>query len=339
MTRKPIEADYEALIAMLTYRRPHGSKSEKEFIKRFITSLGAEADAVGNRYLRVGNNPRVLWSAHTDSVHLTGGRQRIASKRAIMKLSKHEKTSNCLGADNAAGVWMLREMILAGVPGLYVFHRQEETGGKGSLHFAKENRHLLDGIQAAIAFDRRGTQSIITHQGWGMTASDGFATSLAYAIGMDHKPDDTGIFTDTANYSDIIAECSNVSVGFASEHSTNETLDLMYLMELRDAMVSIDLSNLVIEREPGDDGYSRNFRYQSRFSDPLDTEERLALTSGSSFSRLRELCRARADDVADFLEMNGVTPEDIEDHIWSSLGYSTYRKDTLSKEEIDEAAR
>jgi hypothetical protein len=336
---KPAHADYEALIAMLLYRRPHGSNSERDFIKRFITSLGAECDNQGNRYLKIGDSPRILWSAHTDSVHITAGKQRIALKGTKLKLHREEKESNCLGADNAAGVWMLREMILAGVPGLYVFHRQEETGGVGSKYFAAHNQHLLQGIEAAVAFDRRRTQSIITHQGWGMTASDAFARSLAFALGMDHKPDDGGIFTDTANYSDIIAECSNVSVGFVNEHSRDETLDVEYLFKLRDAVINADLSSLIIERTPGDDGWHNSFRsYNSRFSDPYDRET-MSLTSGSQFARLRELARSRPDDVADFLEMNGVTAEEIEDHIWSSLGYSTYPSDKLSKEEIDEAAR
>jgi hypothetical protein len=340
MARPLGRPDYAALVAMLQYRRPHGSNSERDFIRRFITSLGAECDEVGNRYLTVGKDPTIMWSAHTDSVHKMGGKQRISRKDNILKLHKQEKVSNCLGADNAAGVWMLREMILAGVPGLYVFHRQEETGGVGSSHFAKHNLHLLAGIKASIAFDRRNTKSIITHQGWGMTASDAFAKSLASAIGMGHKPDDTGIFTDTANYSDVISECSNISAGFFSEHSANETLDAQYLLDLRDAMISADLSSLVFEREPGDDGYSKSFRDPySRFSSVWDDDDDWPLTSGTQFNRLRELCRTRADDVADFLEMNGVTAEEVEDHIVRSLGYSEWVEKKLSKEEIKESAR
>jgi hypothetical protein len=326
--RTNVKPDYKALVAMLSYRRPHGSKAEKEFIKRFITSLGAVSDEFGNRYLTVGESPRVMWSCHTDSVHRMGGRQRVASKmvdeRYILKLSESEKTSNCLGADNAAGVWMMREMIIAGVPGLYVFHRQEETGGHGSTHFAKNSRHLLTGIEAAIAFDRRRKHSIITHQGWGMTASDEFANSLADMLGMGHKPDSGGIFTDTANYSDIIPECSNISAGFENEHSVNETLDVTYLLDLRDAIIDrFSENDLVIARTAGDDGYGKSgYHSFSSYRDPI--------TSGSDYHRLRELCRTRPEEVADWLEMNGVTPEEIEDHIFSSYGYSSFREDSTS---------
>ena len=46
----------------------------------------------------------------------------------------------------------MREMILAGIPGLYVFHRNEESGGAGSDWIARETPWELHGIKAAIAF-------------------------------------------------------------------------------------------------------------------------------------------------------------------------------------------
>jgi hypothetical protein len=246
-----METSMEDLIEMLRYRRPHQSRSEQKFINRFIKPLNVQQDEYGNLFKIVGEMPTILWSAHTDSVHREEGKQELAwLKDTRTLLLASDKESSCLGADNAAGVWILTQMIKANIPGLYVFHRAEEIGGKGSLHFVKHSRILLDGIEAAIAFDRRGTKSVITHQGWGRCCSDDFGLSLAAALRLGHVLDDGGTFTDTANYVDIVPECTNISVGFNREHSASETLDAEYLLRLRDAVCEADWSSLVIKRDP-----------------------------------------------------------------------------------------
>ncbi len=235
---------------MLTYRRPHRSKTERKFIQRFITPLGVIHDKYGNRYKRIGEAP-IMYSCHTDTVHRDGGIQDIAVNKATFKLSRKSK-SNCLGADNGAGVWLMREMILAEKPGLYVFHRGEECGGLGSKFLTKNTPELVKDIQAAIAFDRRNTKSIITRQFGGRCCSDEFADSLAEQLKLGHKKDTGGSFTDTANYTDLIPECTNVSVGYDHEHSWLETLDMNYLIELRQSMLEYDWEKLVIKRKAGE---------------------------------------------------------------------------------------
>lgn len=255
MTRAPERQPVDSLndlIAMLEYRRPAGSKSERKFINRFIRTLGAKPDSYGNWHISVGNNPTVLWSAHTDSVHRTPGRQKLIIDAHSDKPSISVAHGECLGADNGAGCWVLREMILAGIPGHYVFHREEESGGNGSRWIAKHLDKLVGSFKAAIAFDRRATTSIITHQWGGRCCSDTFAKSLGEAMGLPMVLDDGGSFTDTASYTDLIGECTNVSVGYFREHSSDETLDLLYLFDLRDAMVAFDASKLVFERKPGE---------------------------------------------------------------------------------------
>lgn len=258
-----ILADKDALRAfrelriMLTYCRKHASKSEEKFIKRFIRPLRVKRDTFGNRYKMIMDTdenggpipPTIMWSAHTDSVHRFGGMQEVKVRAHFAELAKGS-TSNCLGADNAAGVWMLREMILAKIPGLYVFHRLEESGAQGAKHFVAHHKAILDGIECAIAFDRKDTKSIITKQRGSRTCSDEFAKSLATAIGMGHKPDPTGMYTDTAEYAGVVAECTNVSIGYSWAHTSFEELDLLYCMQLRRAMLKADLSNLEIKRDP-----------------------------------------------------------------------------------------
>ena len=243
------------LLEILSYRRPYDLRATQGMIKcaeSHVAPLGAMVDAYGNYHLDIGPTPTILWSAHLDTVHRIEGRQRIVADRNGFICLPDKSPSNCLGADDSAGIWLLCEMARAGIHGRYVWHVGEERGGIGSDALAREGS-LLYGIQAAIAFDRRGMQDIITHQ-MGRCASDNFARSLASALAIagiaGYRPDNSGMFTDTANYIDIVPECSNVSVGYYAEHTSSERLDIRHILALRDALCQIDTSGLVIERDP-----------------------------------------------------------------------------------------
>ena len=249
------------LAEMLTYRRAHDSAGEAEFIERFILPLDPSviADKQGTVHaytVTVPGNKRALFAAHTDSVHnrtLPATRQTIGFDTERQEFFvNNPKQRDCLGADDAAGVYVLTEMIAAQVPGTYMFFRGEERGGIGSGYVADHRCDLLDGFDYAIQFDRRGTSSIITQMMVGRTCSDAFARSLADVLGMGHKPDPTGSFTDTANLSAIIPECTNISIGYENEHSQYETLDAGYLLALTAAMIRTfaEPPKLTLERDP-----------------------------------------------------------------------------------------
>lgn len=246
------------LLDILSYRRPAFSATDEEFICRYIEPTGAAPDRYGNWILRIGDAP-ILWSAHTDTVHPTPGRQRLRVRNGIASLRRKRPVTDakgrllhdCLGADNGTGVWLLLELIRAGREGLYIFHRDEESGCQGSNYIAWETPEVVEGIEYAIAFDRRGMDGVVTHQMGHRTASDLFAWSLIDALGIDSlRPDDSGLFTDTEVYSTIIPECTNVSVGFERAHSASETQCLDYANRLRDAVVRLDVDRLLIGREP-----------------------------------------------------------------------------------------
>jgi hypothetical protein len=297
--------DLETIISMLSYRRPAGSASEMEFIKKFIIPLGAKMDKHGNWRLTIGEAPAVLWSSHTDSVHTKEGYQKVDYDGKYISLPVNSK-SNCLGADCAAGVWIMAEMIKAKVPGLYMFHFAEEIGCVGSRAIVEKEPGLLAGIQAAIAFDRKGTGSVITHQGQ-RTCSDTFGKSMLAQLPGRFKLDDTGVLTDTKQYRNLVAECTNISVGYYNEHRPQEALDVGHLIELRNWMIKIDQSKLVIERDPfakpkfkttkGSGASFGNFRYRKE-------------------TTLRDLVWHHADHVAAFLENTGVTFDQLHDAIY-----------------------
>jgi hypothetical protein len=267
-----MRAELKELLHMLTFMRPMGSGTERVFIDRFVASLpGAWIDHARNWHVTIGeNNARILWSSHTDTVHHESGRQTLAydSQSGIVRLSKRSKAyrSNCLGADCTVGVWIMRNMILRGVPGHYVFHYGEERGGIGSTAIAEDDREWLRTFDFAIAFDRRGTRSIITEQGGCRTASNVFAASLAEQLnphGFKFQADNWGVFTDTANYADDVPECTNVSVGYAHEHSMQEQLDCRHAIKLLNAMCAIDLRELIMDRDPDEEHKARILRWQA----------------------------------------------------------------------------
>lgn len=236
----------ERLLDMLTYCRPHDSAGEQAFVEKFIMPYSPDmfVDPVTAQpiayVVKVGDTP-VLWSCHVDTMHPNNApvTQDVKYDAGCGMMYKDDKMP--LGADDGVGVWLLLEMLDAGVPGTYIFHRGEERGGIGSRSMAANYEEFLARYKWAIAFDRRGTGDIITEQMVGETASVKFATALAGVLnkaGMDYIPCPHGVFTDTANYAHIIPECTNVSVGYDSEHTPAETLDVWHVERLRSALIT-----------------------------------------------------------------------------------------------------
>ena len=201
------------------------------------------------------------------------------------------------------------EMIRADVPGLYIFHRAEEVGGLGSRHIASETPDLLAGIKCAIALDRKGFTNIITHQ-FSRCCSDAFALSLADQLnqgfaGDGWAADDTGVFTDTANYTDLVDECTNLSVGYFQAHTSNECLNYMFLGDLLDTLVHLDQSRLVIERSPGATD-THQVGYWGGHFDAWDNAPDLL-----------RLCREHPDAASSMLEEFGVNANDFQNYIYT----------------------
>ena len=253
------------LLRMLTYMRPGDSKAELAFIGKYVFGLkapdgveyhGPLADAYNNYYYIVGDGRSpMMWSCHTDTVHHANGRQDVvlAPDGTIT-----QQGGNCLGADDGAGVYIMRRMIQAGVPGLYVFHRAEETGCEGSKWATRNNWELYAasavcgyGVKAAVAFDRKDCDEIITHQSGMRGCSDKFAQSLGDAIGLGHKPSSKGVYTDTKEYVNIVGECTNIGVGYKWQHGPKEEQNGVFLMQLAKAMCEFNESKLVFERVQG----------------------------------------------------------------------------------------
>ncbi|WP_343211794.1 M28 family peptidase [Aquisediminimonas sediminicola] len=279
-----------------------------------------QSDLFGSRMLRIQpdtSQPSILWSCHVDTVAAKGGPQSVCVDAHGIAALSDRKPGRSLGADDGVGVWLMLEMIEAGIPGLYVFHRGEEKGCLGSRWIVKNTPNVLNGIEAAIAFDRAGNRDIITHQSYGRTCSDEFALSLAIELnnqgtGLDMMPDDTGVYTDTNEYAHCIPECTNVSVGYLSNHGPNETCDLNHCARLLDAVLTMDMSELVIARDPIAQAEEERFDY--------GWGRQVYSTTSKHSNDMRDLIDLVEDNptiVATLLVSIGYSVADLEAHIYS----------------------
>lgn len=244
-----------------------------------------------------------MWSSHTDTVHHDEGLQDIIIDGPWMKAvtGKKRELSNCLGADCTTGVWLMIKMIEARKPGLYIFHREEEVGGNGSSWIAKNKANDLAGIQFAIALDRMDYASVITHQGGGRCCSDEFAEGLSFLLGDNFKPDDGGVFTDTANYTHLIPECTNISVGYFNQHGPSETQNWMFANNLLEKLIDMDMSGLIPIRDPAD------------AEDDVPWWELYKPKQTSTYMDMDDFCFRHPTYVAMFLERNGIDVAELID--------------------------
>jgi hypothetical protein len=239
-------SDDIALISdILKYRRAPGTKSFRQFATAMIEPVFGKPDASGNYILTVGTKaPHTAFVAHSDTVETQSGRVvfTVDTKTGIIGLSPKDKDSRCLGADDGAGIFLLLEMIRNQVPGLYLICAKEEVGCVGARDLAARSSVIFKGITAAIEFDRHDLNGneVITHMCVGQTAGNLWSETLADALGMGFKPSDDGLITDTAEFVGLVANCTNITVGYRGHHTRRETLDLFALRALRDRLVALD---------------------------------------------------------------------------------------------------
>jgi len=230
---------------------PYGTEDE---ILKFI-DLPLQLDDYGNYYIKIGET-NTMFTSHFDSACKT------QEKINLLSFKKDEWSFFCsdgktiLSGDDKAGVTVMLYMIAHNIPGLYYFFIGEEVGGIGSGLLSKnyDKCEHAKGITKCVSFDRRNYHSIITHQSLTRTCSDAFANSLCEELinqGLHYELDDTGSFTDSANFIAVINECTNVSVGYFKEHTTGEYVNITFLEQLCQACVNINWENLVVNRKIG----------------------------------------------------------------------------------------
>lgn len=294
------------IVDLFTICTPHNFEHFiANIVKRQIGDKHPIEEIEGNLLVRVGQSNETMFSCHMDMIGQVGKHNEeqgrcdsislvtpdpnklikttrnlqgmlYACKRIInietRELLKYEPCT--IGADDKVGVYILLKMIEKNINGLYVFHIGEECGGIGSKLLSEKHKDQFKGIKRAIAFDRAGYSDIIEHQRGGRCCSTIFGTALAKSLNDTgnipqfslFKAGVHGTFTDTANYTSIIPECTNVSVGYFSQHGSDEHFDPVWLHSmLLPAILAVDFNLLPTERDPKVVASSYTNNYGTRY--------------------------------------------------------------------------
>jgi len=269
----------ETFLALTKRRYPKGTEDlAMEIVKDILPDVEFTKDEFDNYYTYIpkadGSDSDTMFTSHLDTID-SGPYGWKSGEKWDTELKKYVKDPDApvddksvkhvfdgdfvktdgetnLGADDKAGTTIMMNMISEKVPGLYYFFMGEESGCVGSSNLSRvfeSKGHPT--MNKCISFDRRGYDSIITEQ-TSVCASDDFAKELAKRYneyGFWFKPDPTGVYTDSAEFTDIIPECSNISCGYFSEHTKSEKQDLEFLELLAIVSTQIDWETLPIVRD------------------------------------------------------------------------------------------
>lgn len=238
----------EVFIELTKNTYPHGSENiiADKMYKLGLFPDGIDMDEHGNYFCKIGES-RTIFASHLDTV----SKVHEPVTHVLDGFTIKTDGTTTLGADDKAGVTILTWMMKNKISGLYYFFIGEEVGCIGSSAAAKSGD--FKDYDRIISFDRRATTSIITHQSWSRCCSDAFADAFCDELnksGLSYVKDDGGVYTDSAEFVDIIPECTNVSVGYYKEHTFNESQDIEHLVKLANACLKVDWENLPTKRDP-----------------------------------------------------------------------------------------
>jgi hypothetical protein len=237
----------EKFLSLTSRTYPH--KTEYELFDKLPKNL--DIDEFGNLFIKIGESD-VMFTSHLDTATSALTEVNHVFDGDIIKTDG----KSILGADDKAGVTVMIYMIEKNIPGLYYFFLGEEVGCIGSKKVAEKHKvDKLPYINKVVSFDRRGTDSVITFQAGSRCCSDKFGDELSKRLNdaevtFKYKNDPTGVYTDSAQFVSIYPECTNISVGYYSEHTFSERQDISHLIKLSEACTKIDWSSLPVERDP-----------------------------------------------------------------------------------------
>jgi hypothetical protein len=245
----------EMFLRLTSRTYPHGTES-RLFPLLFSEIDGLELDEFGNLFVKIGESD-VMFTSHLDTATSADVEVKHVFDGDIIKTDG----TTILGADDKAGVTIMIHMIKNQIPGLYYFFLGEEVGCVGSKRVAGVHKNKkIEGINKVISFDRRSTNSVITYQSSQRCASDAFGKALSSELNkadstFEYEIDDGGVLTDSYQFIKIYPECTNISVGYQSEHTFSETQNINHLEKLAEACLKVDWNGLPVERDPSKTEY------------------------------------------------------------------------------------
>ena len=257
----------EKFLELTSRTYPHGT--EEDVFPLLNPEL--EKDEFGNLFIKIGESD-VMFTSHLDTATSALTEVNHVFDGNLIKTDG----KSILGADDKAGVTIMLYMIENKIPGLYYFFLGEEVGCIGSRKVAtKCKTEKIEGINKVISFDRRGTDSVITFQSSQRCCSEKFGEELSKQLNLaeetfSYKNDPTGILTDSVQFISIYPECTNISVGYRSEHTFTESQNIEHLEKLAEACLKVDWNSLPVERDPSKTEYKS---YSSYYGGAYDWDD------------------------------------------------------------------
>ena len=254
----------ETFLILTSETYPYGTEDDvmQKMIYLDLVPNYINKDQHGNYFLQIGES-RTIFASHLDTV----SKDKVQVNHQIKNNIISSDGKTILGADDKAGVTVMLWMIKNNVPGTYYFFVGEEVGCVGS-GLASKYGDFKGKFDRIISFDRRGTDSVITYQSSSRCCSDEFAKQLAKELnkkGLSYKIDDTGVYTDSAEFTSLIPECTNLSVGYYKEHTTTEHQDIKHLEKLAQACLLVDWEALVTKRDMSKTEYKSYYTNYSEY--------------------------------------------------------------------------
>jgi len=239
----------ETFLNLIKYTVPHG---KEDTLRKYLPEAVVR-DQFGNYHMSVGKS-ETLFTCHLDTVSEDVEEVCHVIEGDIIKTDG----TTILGGDNKTGVCILLNMIEHNIPGDYWFFAGEEPTAKegglyGSKHALASNPNYFKKFKRAVCFDRKHMGSIVIRQMARFTCSEEFVNSLIKEFknqGLEFGPDQTGWYTDTAVFIDVIPEVTNLSSGTYNEHSTEEYVDMSYLEKVAQVALKINWEALPSVRIP-----------------------------------------------------------------------------------------
>lgn len=198
----------------------------KVLIKYLKNNYGTKNVKFADNYIVANGTDPVCLIAHLDTVFNSPPTDIYYDQRQGVLWS-----SQGLGADDRAGVFIIINLISMGLRPHIIFTRGEETGGLGAEELTKFKCPFND-VRYLIELDRNGKNDCVFYQ-CGNEDFIKYIESFGFVEAI-------GSFTDISIIMPNWELCGvNLSVGYDREHSYTETLHISNLLDTQNKVVNM----------------------------------------------------------------------------------------------------
>ena len=194
--------------------------------------------------------------AHTDCVIPCEHKKIKMKGNKIVGIDGKTNKRTALGADDTNGICCALQLLKA-LPDLKVCFTTEEEIGFLGAEYAADNIDFFYNVSYMIQADRRGNKDLITHTNGIHSASEAWLQEVSGIMAKYHYSEQYGIGTDIGVLAEKLQISGvNISCGYSSEHTVNESINVADLQNCLNFMLEI------IKTVPLDKQYEIKIEYK-----------------------------------------------------------------------------